>query len=135
VAGLIPLAGWALASFWEKLKKKNIPHSLILTMLIAVGWGLSHLPLFKGEHLEITHFNMGLIYANQGWKDKAEEEYRASIQADPRFKNSYLNLGTLLIERRDYHEALKILEQAIPLETDPNQKLKIQQVVDQLKKT
>lgn len=118
-AGLIPFAGFALARLWLNLRERRWPRSAALGALMLGCFGLSRLNLIGDEDPAVSHYSMGVIYANQGWKDEAASEYRKSIAADPRFKASYINLGILSAQRGDAAAAAEALEGALRLEGDP----------------
>ncbi|GAF84630.1 unnamed protein product, partial [marine sediment metagenome] len=121
VAGLIPFAAYAMVEFYRNWRTSKRSRAWALAFLFLPCIALSRLPLIGEENKAVTHYSMGVIYANQGWKDKAVKEYLASIKADPSFKASYLNLGILQAKRGNLHQAIWALEGTLRLETDPSQ--------------
>ena len=102
--------------------------------LLLPCWGLTRMPLIGEEDMAVTHYSFGVIFANQGWKDKAAEEYRASIRADPAYKASYLNLAVLQAGRNEPEETLWALEHLAQLEKNPRQLENIRRNIDILKR-
>lgn len=117
-AGLIPFAAYALVRLRENWRPHPV-RAVALGAIILTCFGVSRLPLIGEEDKAISHYSMGVIYANQGWEDKAVLEYRASIRENPRFRASYLNLGILQARRGELKEAVWALEGALRLEQDP----------------
>ena len=56
---------------------------------------------------------LGWTYHFQGKLDEAIEECKKAIQTDPEFGNPYNDIGSYLIERGQYEEALPWLERAL----------------------
>ena len=56
---------------------------------------------------------LGWTYHFQGKLDDAIEECKKAIQIDPEFGNPYNDIGSYLIERAQYDEALPWLERAL----------------------
>ncbi|MGH9405754.1 MAG: tetratricopeptide repeat protein [Terriglobia bacterium] len=56
---------------------------------------------------------LGWTYHFQGKDDEAIEECKKAIQIDPEFGNPYNDIGSYLIERGKYDEALPWLERAL----------------------
>ncbi|MBI4249132.1 MAG: glycosyltransferase family 39 protein, partial [Elusimicrobia bacterium] len=134
VAGLIPFAGLALARFYENVHARRVAKVAGLLFLLLPCWGLTRMPLIGEEDMAVTHYSLGVIFANQGWKDKAAEEYRASIRADPAYKASYLNLAVLQAGRNEPEETLWALEHLAQLEKNPRQLENIRRNIDILKR-
>ncbi|HWR39334.1 MAG TPA: tetratricopeptide repeat-containing glycosyltransferase family protein [Patescibacteria group bacterium] len=53
----------------------------------------------------LTHFNLGVILADQGDKTAAMEEYRRSVACRTDFSAAWLNLGMLWHDQGDYAQA------------------------------
>ena len=121
--GLIPFAAYAAVRF----------RSAACLAVVLACLGLSRLHLIGEEDAAVTHYSKAVIYANQGWKEQAVEEYRASLAADPGFKASYLNLGVLQVHRGEFREALWALENALRLEEDPERARVLQENIAKLK--
>ncbi|HAH06803.1 MAG TPA: hypothetical protein DCM05_09810, partial [Elusimicrobia bacterium] len=75
-AGLIPLAAFALVRFWDYARGLGRLKALGLALLLLPCLWLTRLPLIGEEDPASSHYSMAVVYANQGWKDKAVEEYR-----------------------------------------------------------
>ncbi|MFC1680034.1 hypothetical protein ACFL2T_07480, partial [Elusimicrobiota bacterium] len=132
--GLIPFAALALVRLNELWSGRTRGQAAALVVLMAVCVGFTRLPLIGEEDKAVSHYSMGVIYANKGWKDKAAEQYRASISANPAFKASYLNLGILQAERGRLPESVRALEGALRLERDPRQAELIRTNLEKLRK-
>ncbi|MDD5657447.1 MAG: glycosyltransferase family 39 protein [Elusimicrobia bacterium] len=117
-AALIPFAAFAFTRLEALLRGRSWLKAAALGLLLAASFQLSRLRLIGEEDMAVTHYSMGVIYANQGWPDRAAEEYRLSIRADPNFEASYLNLGLLQAGRGQAREAAWALEAAARLEGD-----------------
>lgn len=118
-AALIPFAGLSLCRLHDSVQARAWRRLALVLAWAAPCVLLCRLPLIGEEDAAVTHYSMAVIYANQGWKDQAVEQYRLSLQADPRFSASYLNLGLLLAERGQREEAAAALDSAAGLEQDP----------------
>lgn len=118
-AALIPFAALALARLHESARARAWKRLALLGALAAPCFWLCRLTLIGEEDAAVTHYSMAVIYANQGWKDQAVEEYRLSLRADPRFAASYLNMGLLLADLGRSGEAAAALDSAAGLERDP----------------
>jgi Flp pilus assembly protein TadD len=66
----------------------------------------------------IDHYNQGVTLAGKGDKQKALDEYRRAIKADPTYAIAYNNLGVLLNDRGDTAGAEAAYKSAI--EHDPH---------------
>jgi len=133
VIGLSLFAGFALVRLQSLAAGRSWLKAGALALSLAACFWISRLPLIGSEDMAVTHYSMGVIYANQGWKDKAVDEYQLSLQADPGFVPSYLNLGLLQAERGKAAEAIWSLERAAELETNPEQIARLRNAVGQLR--
>ncbi|MFA6319064.1 MAG: tetratricopeptide repeat protein, partial [Elusimicrobiota bacterium] len=132
-AGLIPLAAFALVRFWDLARGLGRGKAVLMLALFLPCFWLTRLPLIGEEDASSSHYSMAVVYANQGWKDKAVEEYRAAVAADPGFVPAWLNLGLLLNEMGRPKEALEALENAARHENDPAQVQRLQGAVEDLR--
>ncbi|MBI5597386.1 MAG: glycosyltransferase family 39 protein [Elusimicrobia bacterium] len=132
-AGLIPFAGLALSRLYDYAAARSWTKAGALAALCLVTAGFSRLPLIGGEDPGVSHYSMAVVYANRGWRDKALEEYRASVSADPSFKASWLNMGLMLAEQGRGAEAADALERAGALESDPARRALIGENVRRLR--
>lgn len=121
--GLIPFAAYAAVR----------ARSAACLAVVLACFGLSRLHLIGDEDAAVTHYSKAVIYANQGWKEQAVQEYRASLAADPQFKAAYLNLGILQTGRGEFEEALWALENTLRLEQDPERAKTLQQHIGSLR--
>ena len=60
----------------------------------------------KDPNNEVLHFNLGVVNSDLGNKDKAREHYEKSIEINPEYFNSYINLVNLILD-----EDIQIVEQ------------------------
>ena len=63
-------------------------------------------------------FTLGLIEKRQGRYPQAEEFYRRAIQQDPKFSETYSNLGNVYLAQRQIDLAIASYQQAIELNPD-----------------
>jgi len=134
VAGLIPFAAFgAMAVFRAIRAPKKKPLALILLTVAGSFW-ISQLRLMGEEEMSVTHYSMGVIYANQGQEQQAVESYRASIKEDPNFLASYINLGLLQSKRGKLKEAEFSFERAAQLERKPERKHQIEMALSQVRR-
>ena len=131
--GLAAFAAFALTRLEGLLRGRKWLAAAALAALCAASFRLSRLRLIGEEDAAVSHYSLGVIYANQGWEDQAVEEYRLSIAANPRFPPSYLNLAILQGKRGRLDESAWALERAAGLESDPAQKRKILEALGKLR--
>ncbi len=62
----------------------------------------------EDEQFGEAWYNLGLVYEEQGKKDKAKEAYEAAIKTRPAFADSYVNLGVLLLEQGQRDKAKEL---------------------------
>ena len=72
----------------------------------------------KSPDSYVVRTNMGLAYAAMGELEKAEVEYRASIELDPGQHYTYNNLGDVLTELGRYDEAAFELMKGLAIEPE-----------------
>lgn len=66
----------------------------------------------KTIRARLEHFQAGKIYARMGEQDEAISQFRRAIELDPRFVEARHRLGVVLLEKKDYANALKELRRA-----------------------
>jgi 4-amino-4-deoxy-L-arabinose transferase-like glycosyltransferase len=121
-AGLIPAAGFALVRLWDLWRVRGRRgRALGLSLLLLGCLSLSRLRLIGEEDPASSHYSKGVVYANQGWNEKAVEEYREAVAADGSFAPAWLNLGLLLERMGRKAEAADAFESASKAERDPAQ--------------
>lgn len=131
-AGLIPFAGLAVARLWESVRDRAWRPAGALALLILTGLFVSRLPLIGEEDPGVAHYSMAVVYANRGWKEEALKEYRASVEADPKFRASWLNMGLLLVDLGRGPEAADALRKAAVLEPDGARSALMRESADRL---
>jgi len=120
--------------FEEKLPKlkeeiKKDPENLTILSDLAVaqyatgdtsGAQESYLKILEKEkNIPFVHNNLANIYRDQGDYTKAEEEYLAAINLDPRYTISYINLGSIFeYIQKDNQKAISIYEAGIEANPD-----------------
>jgi tetratricopeptide (TPR) repeat protein len=62
------------------------------------------------RHFE-AHYNLANLYGEIGNFPLAKAHYNISIEVEPNFSNSYFNLGLTLAMNKEFHDAVKILNQ------------------------
>ncbi|MCL1145917.1 tetratricopeptide repeat protein [Shewanella marinintestina] len=104
-------AAAALANYWQQLSSQQ----------------QAQLEAPLKEYIEILSFNadrgfartnLGNLYANQGFANKAEASYKASIDVQPNFAGAYTNLADLYRSQGKESAAVQILEQGIIAKPD-----------------
>ncbi|MBN2755412.1 MAG: tetratricopeptide repeat protein [Candidatus Goldbacteria bacterium] len=70
-------------------------------------------PYFEG-----ALFNLGNLYFRQGKYDKAAEKYGRVLDINPLNSQAINNMGKALIERKEYQQAVILLEKAGPSRDD-----------------
>lgn len=72
-----------------------------------------------GKKLKAKSFyNLGLIYAQSGEFDSAEDYFLKALELSPDFSQACANLGALYDQRRDYPKALSYFRTAVRLDPD-----------------
>jgi len=71
----------------------------------------------------ITYYCLGNVYAKTKNNDKAIDEYKKAIKANPQYADAYCAISELYSSRQQHQKALKLLEEAIAI-IPPNQKIK-----------
>ncbi len=66
----------------------------------------------KTIRARLEHFQAGKIYARMGEQDEAASQFRRAIELDPRFVEARHRLGVVLLEKKEYADALKELKRA-----------------------
>ncbi|MEK7858325.1 MAG: glycosyltransferase family 39 protein [Elusimicrobiota bacterium] len=133
-AALIPFSALALARLSEAAQEKAWGRAALLALLLAPCLWLTRLPLIGEEDLAVSHYSMAVIYANQGWQEKAVEQYHEAIKADASFAAAYLNLGVLQAQRGQLPESVWALEKAATLDQDPERVKQIRRSLELIKK-
>ena len=57
-----------------------------------------------------AHDDLGVLYFRKGDRSGAEEEFRQSLQADPKNSNALINLADLAVEMERYEEAFRLYQ-------------------------
>jgi superkiller protein 3 len=65
----------------------------------------------------VIHYNLGVVYARSGDLEGAERELEKASELDPAMADAPLQLGLLMISKRNYHRALRHLLQAQKLDS------------------
>jgi Flp pilus assembly protein TadD len=78
---------------------------------------LAPLQKFIAEKPEVAyaHFQLGYAYTALKRSDEARVEYERATELDPKMPEAYLNLGILLLEKKEYAAAVAPLGRAVEL--------------------
>lgn len=114
---LITLLFTACASVTEKDNERAELHLKIGTALLNQGQYPAALSeLLKAEKLDSSNpmiqNNLGLAYFVRGRFDLAERHIRRALSLNPKYTDARNNLGRLLIEQKQYRDAVKELKLA-----------------------
>lgn len=61
------------------------------------------------------HYNLGVVYQEQGMNDKAVKEFKTAIRLNPNLSKAHYNLGTIYQSGGSVDEAIKEFETAIAI--------------------
>ncbi len=114
VAPLILFAGVAICWLWDGIRAGRwLPvGSLVVILGIAVAW--AHAPVIVVDR-EYTHMNAGKVYLQAGLAEKAREEFRQAMTANPRLATPHLLLGELEASAGNLHAARTNFQSAVTL--------------------
>jgi tetratricopeptide (TPR) repeat protein len=65
-----------------------------------------------------SHLMLGDVYALQGNRVKALEEYERAIELDPEYAEAYIKAGNMLAAQRDWARAAEMYQRAVELQPD-----------------
>jgi tetratricopeptide (TPR) repeat protein len=85
------------------------------------------------RHFE-AHYNLANLYGEIGNFPLAKAHYNISIEVEPNFSNSYFNLGLTLAMNKEFHDAVKILNQYREL-TSPDDHTQADDLIQKLMST
>jgi len=66
----------------------------------------------------LAHYNLAGIFIKQGDLDAALSQCDAALNSDPKFARAYLRKGTILAQRKRFHEAIAEFEKALTFEPE-----------------
>jgi superkiller protein 3 len=61
-----------------------------------------------------AHYNLGFLFFTTGKTDRAQQEYRKALAADPSLPLAYLHLATIAFKAAKYDDAIKLLHDGMP---------------------
>ncbi len=64
-----------------------------------------------------AHYNLGMVYKEQGRLDDASSEFKSAIQSDPQYSEAYSGLGMTKLAQASYAEAAENFKHAISINT------------------
>ena len=80
----------------------------------ACNQALDHEPLNYSDKAA-THDNRGVILDALGKTAEAEEDFQAAVRLKPDLGDGYVNLGSMLIKKRQYQTALDSINKGLEL--------------------
>jgi 4-amino-4-deoxy-L-arabinose transferase-like glycosyltransferase len=116
---LIPVfvlfGAYALDRFAYQIKKRRVPEFaryLVALLAIAIPINLP-VPGYSSANPAQAHYTLGVIYADQGEIEKAEEQYKKALTYNPGLSEAYVNLGSIYGDRGDHQMALDYYRTAL----------------------
>jgi tetratricopeptide (TPR) repeat protein len=95
------------------LKKSQAkPVIIIFTAVFTFLWAVIPSPAGADTQKAKENFNAGVKAMEAGKVDEAILAYKAAISEDPEFVDSYLNLGAIYFEQKDYEKAREMFQTA-----------------------
>ncbi|MEY4967032.1 MAG: hypothetical protein RL274_2615 [Pseudomonadota bacterium] len=62
-----------------------------------------------------TYGNRGVLLNTMDEVDKAEADFKAAIRLDPTLGDPYVNLGSMMIRKKQFHEAIEQINKGLAL--------------------
>ncbi len=109
---LIPVfvlfSAYALDRLASQIKKRRVPEfARYLAALLAIAIPVNlPVPGYSGANPGQAHYTLGVIYADKGEIEKAEEQYKKAVDYNPGLSEAYVNLGSIYGDRGDHQMAL-----------------------------
>ncbi len=105
---LVLFGAYALDRFASQIKKRRVPEfARYLAALLAIAIPINlPVPGYSGANPGQAHYTLGVIYADKGEIEKAEEQYRKAVEYNPGLSEAYVNLGSIYGDRGDHQMAL-----------------------------
>ncbi len=130
-AGFCFILGAVIVRAFAVERYKKIVISLVAALFILYGWRtitrnmIWENPLIFWEerinHPPATvraHVNLGSVYEEMGLYDKAEAQFRDSIESDPNYADAYNDLGNIYFKKGFYDKAVEEIRKAAKLNPD-----------------
>ena len=114
-AYIIPFSGYALYSFYKRIRSKKRTMALsgsILLLLFVFNidpYGVS----MKNKALE--YYNLGNVFFKKGKLEKAEVFYKKGLEENNRFPRLHLNLGAIYLKKNELKKAEKEFKKEIDI--------------------
>lgn len=118
VIAVIILAGFCLMRLYELHRSRKWKYLLLAAAILVPLYLFAHKKVIEGELQWSKHYSVGVIYGNTGHADTAIEEYKKSIELNPSFPLSRINLGNLYVKKEEYSLALEHYEAAAKLDSE-----------------
>ena len=69
----------------------------------------------NGHNRAATYGNRGVLFNLTDQVDKAEADFKAAIRIDATLGDPYVNLGSMLIRKKQFHEAIEQINKGLEL--------------------
>jgi len=67
----------------------------------------------KIKRYAAAHHDLGVLYREQGDREKTIAEYKKALEIDPQYTYSFINLGSIYFDVRRYAEAEELFKNSI----------------------
>jgi len=92
------------------MRWENIFKSFLIFILIFGSFTCT-----SKEKQAQNHFKKGFEYHNQGFVEKAIEEYQQALKLNPNYIEAYMNIGAIYVDKKDYDQAIQQFKKVIEL--------------------
>src|SRR3989339_364413 len=104
---LILYGAYFIHSIFEKIKERKIKQIVISFIMLIILLGISNAKIGYKEVPESAHYFMGIILENKGFINEAILEYRKSVESNPMFVQSHINLANIYMKNKKYDIAIR----------------------------
>jgi len=106
------------ATYLAEVNGVDLDYQLEPGALLDVPVGEADIERYRRRTEAKILYNRGTTLANSGDYAKAQEEFAASLKADPRFVDAAYNLGVVLLSNGEPERAAAVFEQALRVRPD-----------------